>query len=238
MSYGVTTDTLGLIAGDTKSAWKQISSSQSPGTNEAQATDSKGTIAASTIYDTVTQYEFAYVTCSDTAIDLYDTATAVDFRLGKVIGGKVITGADLATSQTDRPVLTIRAETCGENDTAVNKFTPLFGSATGARQAQRLGFIPTANDTVTNIDVTGSTISNSVKVSRTQDSRGITQCMNVSAGRCEGTTNMVAVVGATVGGAADAANGYTLSSGPSTDKGNTEYGTGSATYFQNLAMDT
>ena len=81
MSFSADTDYWGFA--DTNI--KLQSSSRNPTRSEAQCVDSNGDVAASALYDSQTEQSCTYRSCSDTALVFYDTTSAVDFRVGKVI---------------------------------------------------------------------------------------------------------------------------------------------------------
>lgn len=225
MGYGATTDFWGFA--DTNVKLESSSSEPSIG-GEAQCVDSNGDVNASTTYDTANKtVSSTYRPCSDTALVLYDTTTAVDLRLGKVVSGNVITSIEVSTTNTDRPTVTISGEFAhGVADTAFSKYDPTDLEIAPLRKAQAIG---ATADTVTK--VTGSSITASVSVSKTADSQGNTACMDVYAGRIEAGNDLVSCTG-TPGASAD--TGWTRSAGTSESQENTAYGTGAYAVFKNL----
>jgi len=227
MSYGATTDPWSFA--DTTMHLQSYEVNPAPG-GEAQAQDSNGDVAASTMYDTANSTVSAtYKSCRDAALVLYDTTAGVDFRLGKVIGGNVITKIDVSTSNTDgRPTIVIGGEHAhGIADSAMPKYDPSDLEIAMTRKATAIGVTV---DTVTNL--LSSSGSASVSVSKTPDSNGNTACMDVYGGRVEASNELVGVTGAA--GAAAADTNWTVSAGPSNAQTNTAYATGSITVFKNL----
>ena len=224
MSYGADTDYWGFA--DTNV--KLQSSSKEPAKSEAQCVDSNGDVSASTTYNEVITYSCTYKTCNDTAYVLYDTTTAVDFRLGKVISGKVITGIDVGTTNTDRPELTITGRSCSTADGSVQKYDPSDLEIAGTRKATPIGA-----SADTNTRVTGSSASASVSVQELLDSQGAFACLDVYGGRVEASNDLAGCAGA-VGASAD--TGWTLISGPSESQENTAYSTGAISVFKNLTQ--
>ena len=203
-------------------------STQSPSRSEAQAVDSDGDIAASTMYDSVTEYVARYKSVSDTALVFYDTTAGVDVRLGKVINSIVITSIEVSTSNTERPDVTISGRNAGSvTDSNVRKFDPSDLAIAGTRKATPIGA-----SADTGSKVTGARGSASAEIAAVLDSVGVLADIDVHGGRVEASVDLV---GVTADPAASADTGWTMSAGPSEEKGNTEYGTGSITVFKNLA---
>jgi len=224
MSFGADTDFWGFA--DTNIELQ--GSTESPSRSEANAADSNGDIAASTMYDSVSEFSTRYKSVSDTALVFYDTASAIDFRIGKVIGAKVITSIEVSTQNTERPDITISGRNAGSvADTSIRKFDPSDLAIAGTRKATPIG---ASADTATK--VTGARGTASADLSAVLDSVGVLSDLDVHGGRVEASTDLVGVSG-DPGASAD--TGWTMSAGPSEEKGNTEYGTGSITVFKNLA---
>jgi len=225
MSYGVATDPWSFA--DTKNQIQSSSEEPSVG-GEAQCLDSNGDVSASTVYDTANKTVSAtYQRCGTGNIVFYDTASGSDFRLGKVIGGNVITSIEVGTSNTERPTITISGEFAhGVADTTMEKYDPSDLEISGDRKATAIG--ATAD---TNTKVTGSSATASVSVAKVADSQGATACMNVYGGRVEATTDLVGCAGAP-GASKD--TGWEKSAGTSGNEENTAYETGAITVFKNL----
>ena len=222
MSFSADTDYWGFA--DTNI--KLQSNSSNPTKTEAQCMDSNGDVAASSLYDSQTERSCTYKSCSDTALVFYDTATAVDFRLGKVIGGYVITGIDVSTSNTDRPDITISGRTTSALDAAVSKYAVTELEIAGTRKATAIGASVDSNS-----KLTSSSVSISGNVTTVLDSDGVEACLDVYGGRIEATNDYVGCAGDPV---ATSDIGWTTLSGGSEDQENTGYATGSITVFKNL----
>ena len=226
MSFGASGDLWGLA--DTNVAL--ISTSIGEGHAEAQALDEYGDVDAVTLYDSLTTRSATYRATSDTPFVLYDTTSAVDYRMGAVKNSYVITGIDITTSNVNRPEITISGQTCASADGDVEKYSVNDLEISGARTATALGFTA---DSATNI--LGVSISASVNIARELDSAGAESTTDVYGGRIETTTDMVGVT-AGVSGTAD--TNWTLTTGPSNESTNTEYETGTATVFKTISKDT
>jgi hypothetical protein len=226
MSFGIDSDILGF-SDTTNSISLQSVTNPVKEASEAQAMDSNGDVAASTLYDTGAGHSITlnYVLGKDTTVLLYDTTTSVDVRGGKVVNGYVITGVSATTSNTDFAKISLTAQKTNAVDGDVAKYVWGF-TVTGGKGAVPYGF---SSDTATR--VTGSSVTGSLSVARAMDSTGEELCADVSTGRLEASNDLVGVTGAP-GGSAD--TGWTLISGSSKSEGNTAYATGSATVFKNI----
>jgi hypothetical protein len=229
MSYGIDSDLFGF-SDTTKGISLQDVMNPVRTASEATASDSCGDIAATTLYDTTSgqQITLNYKCAKDTVIDFYDTTTSVDFRLGKVINGYVITSIAASTSNSDFATVTLSGQKTATADGEVNKYTPTV-TFNGGKCARKFGY---SADTVTRL--TGGKYTASVDVARAMDSTGEEYQIEVSKGREEGDHEVVGVTGAP-GGAAD--TGWTLKDGTSKSEGNTKYADGSAKVFKNLTKD-
>jgi len=203
-------------------------STQSPVKSEAQAVDSVGDATNATMYDCYTEVSVTYRSCSDTALVFYDAG--IDFRLGKVISSNVITSIAVSTEPTGRPEIVISGRSCPVGDTAVTKYAPSDLEIAGTRKATPIGV--TAD---TGSKVTGASGTASVDVAVVLSNVGQTSCLDVYGGRVEASND---IVGATADPSAAADTGWTIGGGPSEDKENTGYGTGSISVFKNLTKDT
>jgi len=228
MSFGVDTDIWGF--GDTAAGGSVKIQAVTPADSsatEAQCEDSKGDVSESTMHDTTSSVSASYASCSDTAFVFYDTTAGIDFRLGKVIGGHVITGIEVTTSNKERPKCTISGESTNSADSDVAKYDPSDLEIAGTRKATAIG--ATVD---TNSKLTGSSATASVSVSKELDSDGNEACKDVYGGRVEASNDFVGCGGAP---GADADTGWTKSAGPSESQENTSYATGSISVFKNLA---
>ncbi len=229
MSFGIDTDVIALTAHATHGAgWKlQGPFSHDPSPSEATAEDSYGDVAAATMYDTTNiTRSLSYVRVKDSTILLYDTATTMDFRLGKVIGGYAITGLTLETSNQARPKLTVDLQKTAAADGAVSKYNTTELHVAGTRKATAKGFTVAANN-----KLNSSTLRVSVEVARELDSQGAEATMDVYGGTFEGSGDFV---GVSADPSATADTGYRVTAGPSYSKENTGYATGSITVKKSL----
>ena len=228
MSYGITTDILGFAAEFPGVTLQGVTDPvRSP--SEAKANDSNGDVVAETLFDTTNgqQRTVSYKATANETIDFYtvDTGTSRDYRLGKVIGGYVITGKSISTTNTDFADIQFTIQKTASLDTAVSKYNTGI-TFNGGKGARKFGF---TKDTATRL--TGSSVSAQVGVARSLDSLGQEKAIDVSEGRIDATHNLTGVTGV-CGGAAD--TGWTLLGGPSNDETNTGYETGSAVVFKNI----
>ena len=224
MSFGADTDPWGFA--DTHVKLQSATPNDSSAT-EAQCEDSNGDVSESTMHDTINSITATYRSCHDTAFVFYDTTSAIDFRPGKVIGGKLITGIEVSTNNKERPTATISGESTTAADTAVAKYDPSDLEISGERKATAIG--ATVD---TNSKLTGSSASLSVTVAKTLDSQGNEACKDVHGGRVEATNDFMGCAG-DPGASED--TGWTKSAGPSNAQENTSYASGSITVFKNLS---
>ena len=229
MSYGITTDIIGFADTALGISLQGVKNPvRSP--SEAKAMDSNGDVVAETVYDTGYGQGITldYVCAKASEIKFYDTLTVKDFRGGKVVGGYVINGITVTTSNSDFAKVSISAAKTIATDTDVAKYDWGTGANfTGGKGAKKFGF---ATDTATRL--TGSTLTAKVSSARAQDSTGEELCVDVGEGRIDASHTLVGVTGVP-GGAAD--TGWTLLGGPSNDESNTDYESGSAVVFQNIS---
>ncbi len=231
MSYGVTRDWFAF--GDTN--WKPESNSQDGTASNAQAVDSFGDVPCETVFDTAHGYSVEYaVVGPDTgaivfpanlkggAVVAYDTNTAI-----------IVTGAELSTSGTDFPRVTVTGE-LNKGDSTHNTYnwTSVLPTLTATKTAQPIGWA-----TDTNSRATSSSVSFSTSIVKVPDSLGVTCKMDVHGGRAEGSGDLVSCT-SIAGATADTANGWALSTPVSTSEENTGYGNGSIAVYQNLTRVT
>jgi len=223
MSFGVDTDIWGF--GDTN-VKIQSTTPKDSSASEAQCEDSNGDVSESTMHDSQSSVSATYQSCSDTAFVFYDTTTVVDFRLGKVIGGKVITSIETGTDSKSRPTVTISGESCSSADSEVAKYDPSDIAVAGTRKATAIGATVDSNS-----KLTSSSGSASVSTAKVLDSDGNEACKDVYGGRIEASNDFSGCGGAP-GASAD--TGWTKSAGASENQENTGYATGSISVFKNL----
>jgi hypothetical protein len=201
--------------------------------SSAQALDSRGNILDETTYDTGAEVSATYSVCAGSSAVIYDTATSVDFRLGKVISGNVITSIEAARSNTNNIEITISGENTSEADSDMAKFTPTFptGYLAGGKGALAAGIVVSAGRVIS------SSVSASCSVAKSLDSDGAQACKAVYGGRMESNNELMSsdTVPAAV---ADTANGWTLNASPSHAESNTAYPTATYGAYANLAQDS
>jgi hypothetical protein len=231
MSFGADTDIVGLSTDTDAPGWKLQSCTKAVNREVADAEDSHGDYAESKTHSVVTERQVTYVRTSDAAILLYDTATGVDYRLGKVVNGYVIRSWQLDTSK-EKPRLVGTVEVCGLADSQVGKFpvTDLH-LASAASKAHKLGFTVAAGNKLLSSSITAE-----AQLSREWDEDSSdTVWLGIKAGRVTVTGNFV---GVTAAASATADTGWQLQGGPSDDRDRAAYGTGSIQVFKNLARAT
>lgn len=228
MSFGITSDIWSFSDTSLGISLQGVESTPKSAT-EAQALDSVGDVVAETLHDTTYgQAVSATYKCplSASTIDFYDTTTSKDFRLGKVIGGYVITNISASTSNGTDPVeITIAGQKTVSADTTIAKYDPGF-TLVGGPGAQKCGFTVDASSRLNSTSITAS-----VDVGRSMDSNGEELSTHVTKGRLEGSHTVVGVTGAPEG---TADTGFLLLNGPSNTESNTGYESGTATVFKNL----
>lgn len=227
MSYGADTDFWGFA--DTYTHLQ--GSTKTPNKTEASSEDSYGTFDTLSGHDTTSEVSVRYSVCgAGNMKKLYDTATSLDFRLGKVIGGHIITGASWGTDNKNRPTIEISGQSTSLSDTAVkSKFDPAV-TLLKSRKAQAVGV---TLDTGTK--VVSSSVRASVSVAKSLDSKGEEACIDVYGGVIEATNNLVSPAGRP---AATVVAGWLITSGVSDEQENTGYGSGSVTVKKPLVRDT
>lgn len=227
MSFGADSDIWGLGSDSAAPGWKLQASSKSPANEVADAEDSEGTIVESQIHSSVTSPTRTYVRTLDATIKLYDTATGVDYRVGKVIGGFVIRSLQLDTSK-ERPRLVIGGESCSIADSLVAKIPVTDLHIAGTRKAHKCGFTVAAGN-----KLLSSSITVEAQTSREWDSQSAnTVAMDVMGGRVTATGNFV---GVTAAPSATADAGWQVQAPSGDERDRAAYATGSITVFKNLA---
>lgn len=227
-SFGVKTDIWGFATAGIES----INSSAAPQSAQGQCLDSHGNVTAETVYDTGKSPTQRYRVCKGTTALIFDTATAIDFRLGKVINGNAITSIVAEPSNSKDFEIEIGGENSPLPDSQVAKFTPLYppGYLAGGKNARLAGAVQTVGS------VLSSSINASVTVSKGLDSQGNQSCKEVSAGRME-ATNELTTCDTAIAVVADTANGWTGKPTGDPSQEQTGYPTLTFEAFQNLAED-
>ena len=207
-----------------------ISSSNSTSGSNATAEDSNGNVVCETVFDTGATYQSVYEVCKGKTVKFYDTATSTDFRIGKVISGKVITGISVARNNKNRLNITIDGENCPSADSLVSKFTPIFpsGYLAGGKGAVAAGITVTAGKCIS------SSINVTAQVVKGLDSQGDQVCKEVYAGREEGGNELMTCDTAA---AATVDTGWTLAPSGGLQESSGGYPTKTVDVFRNLAQD-
>jgi hypothetical protein len=228
--FGANTDTLAFA----ETGIHLISVAPSKQGSAAQCPDSNGNVVEETVFDTGTGYVHRYEVDQGKTALIYDTTAAKDFRLGKVIGGKVITGINAIRSNTEKLAIELTSENTSQTDTQVEKFTPSYPAnfLAGGKGALAAGIVISAGKVIS------SSINSNVQVSKGLDSNGDQVTKEVYAGRMEASNELMSNDTDPVA-VADTANGWALSPGGSgPGETNTGYPTRTSEAFQNLAQDT
>ena len=203
----------------------------------AQCPDSNGDVIDETEYDTGATHEAEYEVLPGGSASFKDTS--VDFRLGKVISSKVITGIVVSRNNTGgRLNVKISGENCPQADSAVAKFTPVFADTTataayltGGLNALVMGIVVSAGRVV------ASTVTASVQVAKGLDSGGAQVFKGVYNGRMEASNDLVSSDTAPAA-AADTTNSWVLTASNSKGETNTGYPTATISAYRNMTRDT
>lgn len=204
----------------------------------AQCQDSRGDVIDEDVYDTGTTLEMTYEVDPGYTAIIKDTSH--DFRLGKVISGRVITSIKADRSNTDRLKITIGGENCPQGDSLVAKFTPIWPDTaylTGGKDAKAAGI------TITKGKVISSSCANTVQVAKGLDSVGKQTFKDVYAGRAEMSNELMScddAPAATVNAAGSTDTTVVLQLLPAKTgaETNTGYPTLTVGSFGNLVRDT
>jgi hypothetical protein len=205
---------------------KLMTSSKTPQKQNAQAVDSEGDVVAETVFDTRYTYEAQYRHVGTAAWALDSVVNPA--KLGQIVASnKIITGITIATTNTERPTVTVTGEDYA-GDTATQQVYATGLSVPTGKIASGLGAItPDANSRIVS-----STANCTAQVASAQDSEGTTVTVDVYAGRVEVSAELqsaTAVAGAT------ADTGYTADGGTGSNEENTGYGGSTFAVFKNIA---
>jgi len=214
--------------GDT--AYEPQSSSIATTASNAQAMDSWGDVACETVFGRAKTWQVVYALVKGATVNV---TTKVKLGNIKTIGAEkaVITGVELATTNTDFPRLTVTGEEWfGDTDLRTYTMTGLTAIA-AEKRAQPIGVVL---DTGTNIN--GSTASYTVQIVRVSDSVGTFAKSAVYGGRAEASNDLIAC-STTAGAVADTANSWALSKEAENATDNTSYGSSTVVAYLNLAND-
>lgn len=227
MSAYLTTDKFGIA--DTN--WKPLSYSKDPFSSAFNAQDSNGDNVCETVTDTgfSHQNEYQYCGTGDTNGNISwptivlgnDTAHAV-----------LVTGVTIATSNTERPKLTVTGEDAF--GTSTNQYTLTMPDVAAAKRASAMGFVA---DTTSVTRVTSSTWAATAQTAYVQDSQGQRVLSDVYGARVEASGELVSCT-STATAVADTANGYALSGPVGAKQSNNSYGSSTVNVYKNLTADT
>jgi len=226
MSFGVTTDKFGIA--DTN--WKPLNLSSEPISSQANAQDSFGDNVCESVFDTAYSYsqEYQYCGAGDTLGNIVFPTLVIGNDTTNAV---LVTGVTLATSNTERPRMTLAGEDAF--GTSTNQYTLTMPTVSGSKKAQALGFVA---DTTTVTRVNSSTWAATAQTSYVQDSDGQRVLADVYGARIEASGELVSCTGIATA-AADTANGYALSGPVAKSQENTGYGSSTVNVFKNLTAD-
>jgi len=207
-----------------------VSSSNPVSGSNAQSEDSTGDVLCETVYDTGTAPSSTYRVCKGGTAVFYDTA--VDFRLGTVISGKVITSIAANRNNKSELEITISGENMVGDTASLSTYTPVFptGYLAGGKNAIEAGIVSSAGRCIS------SSVTNSVQVAKGLDSLGNQACKEIYAGRAEATNELQSCDTAPAW-VADTTNGWALLPNKSPSEDNTSYNSASGGAFQNILAD-
>jgi len=217
MAFGAITDTLGLADLN----WELQGSTSTPEASSAQAITQVGDVACETQYEQTSTIEATYKSKVDTDI-------TVDITPGEVINGYVITGLSIATSNTERPILTVQATKEGsETGVSSNVYEALTTTVNGKKLASTFSAL-----TVTG-ELQSSPFTLSTQTARVTAADGSIAIDEAYQPRLEVTGEAVNCSAAAV---IQAASGWTSTTGQnsSSSESNTGYQTASLTVYKNL----
>ncbi|MCK9326468.1 MAG: hypothetical protein M0P69_13340 [Bacteroidales bacterium] len=230
MGFGVSTDYFGLAE---EGVWELQGSSYTPENSSSQVQNEFGDVTAEAEYEKTATVENTYRLVgngTDGSITL-----PANFKAGytNVVGSDtfVITGGSLATSNTERPLLTVTGEKMHGVTTALRiyDFATAIGSILARKVATAIGFVLGSNTLLNSCSV-----SFSCETARALDSDGAIAIKDTFNGRVESTGEMVS---ATTVADATAASGWTIPAGTSKSEENTAHPSGSITVYKNLAAE-
>ncbi|MFA5321385.1 MAG: hypothetical protein WC373_01820 [Smithella sp.] len=227
MAFPTMTDHFGLANDD----WELQSSSLTPEASSAQAKNEYGDVIAETQYEETESVECVYKLKSNGTLG--SVSLPANFKGGYKATTHVITGGTLNTSNTDRPILTVKGEeffpVADATALRVYDFATAIGEILAKKVATAIGFTLTG-DTKLN----ASSVSASVDVSRVLDDEGAIVMVDTCNGRLEASGELVIATGTP---AATAAASWTLMKGNDVNTENTGYGGGTVNVYQNLTAE-
>lgn len=223
MSFGANTDHWAFA--DTNHVLQ--SSSKPPQKSNATALDSEGDVVAETVYDTGAGYECVYRHAGAAAWALDGDTVAPHIRIGAIVSSnKIITGITAATSNTERPLVTVTGEDFVGDTASQLQYATGISVPTG-KIAGGMG----ALSPDTNSRIVSSTMTATGQVAKAQDSDGTTVTVDVYQGRVEVSAELQSAT-STAGGSAD--TGFTADGPVASSEENTGYGNSTLTVFKNI----
>jgi hypothetical protein len=228
--FGASTDYFGLAE---TAVWELQSSSYTPENSSAQVQNEYGDVTAEAEYEKTATVENSYRLVGNGTEGLEALPAAFQGGNTNVVGADtfVITGGSLATSNTERPLLTVTGEKMHGATTAlrVYDFATAVGDINARKVATAIGFTLGAATLLNSCNV-----SFSCETARALDSDGAIAIKDTFNGRVEATGDMVS---ATTVADAVVASGWTIPSGTSKTEENTAHPTGSITVYKNLTAE-
>jgi len=226
--FGAHSDYFGLASTD----WELQSSNIAHENSSAQAADENGDISCETEYEETASVECVYRLVTNGTLGLI--GLPANFKAGYVATLSdvkyAITGGSLATSNTERPLLTVTGERLEGNDTGAHldayDFAGAIGDIHAKKVATEIGFTKGTGNLLNSC-----TVSFSSETSRALDADGAIAIKDIYAARMESTGELVAC--GAFGEPAVAAS-WTKPRNAEQATSNTEYNSGSVMVYQNL----
>jgi hypothetical protein len=228
--FGAHSDYFGLADTD----WELQSSSLSPENSSAQALDENGDVSCETEYEQTASVECVYKLTS-VGDESNEVELPANFQAGYVAdfsGTKyVITGGSLATSNTERPILTVSGERLEGTDVGAHldlyDFAGTIGAINAKKVATEIGFTKGTGNLLNSCSVAFSS-----ETARALDADGAVAIKDVYAARIESTGELVAC---STFGEHVVPDGWTKPRNAEQATSNTEYNSGSVMVYRNLA---
>lgn len=228
--FGANTDYFGLAEAG---VWELQSSSKTPEASSAQVADEHGDVVAEAEYEKTATVEASYRLVGNGALGVVELPANFQGGYIATVGDDkyIITGGSLATSNTERPILTVTGEKMHGTEDAIRlyDFATLIGEISARKTAQPIGFTLTSGTLLNSCSV-----SFSLETARGLDSDGEIAIIDVFNGRVESTGDLIS---ATDIADATAVAGWTIPAGTSRSEENTGHGTGSITAYKNIVPE-
>jgi hypothetical protein len=221
MAFGVSTDPFGITYAGAD--WKQVSYSEEPVASNANVQDENGDNVCETVFGEAKNYTAEYQYAGTGANVVFPTLVLGTDTVNDIL----VTGATVATSNTERPKLTVTGETAfGES---ASDYTVAFPTVVNAKKAAAMGF-----EVTTGTRLNSSTWAITAQTAYVLDEDGERVLADVYGARIEASGDLVSCTGVA---AATAASGYTLSQAVSAAEENQGYGSGTINVFKNQVAD-